>query len=583
MSTLIKQLHDNKNNVDFYPYTHANAVIGLEEKIQQAGINPGETVLVKGDPGDSAYQIAVKNGFSGTEAQWLASLKGQDGSQGPKGDIGATGAQGPQGETGPQGPQGPKGDTGEQGVQGNPGTSVTHFWNGTTLTINSASGTSSANLKGQDGHNVQSDWDETNSESLSYIKNKPFIPNANANLEYLGQATTAISSATCKSGSFYRASAQFTQNGETAHIGDIILALQDNPTAANHWDVLHTEVDTNSWQQNTQTQAGYVSAPTSNKANYIYRTDSSGNPSWGQFDNTLNVEILSDLNNATEGKFFRNNEGAANLPSGCTYVSGFTSSRGSNNYRDQVCIGGNEIYFRQITSRIDSDGTQKFYWTDWYKCAKSSDLNSYLPITGGTLSGNNQSIRVNPNRVNGPSTSILTLDSNARSEDPDSGGNSTDAYTSIKLYSYANAYQDDGGADVNIEDRYIEFTSNDLRPYYNAQVDLGVQNKAWKNVYASNGFFQTSDINKKNIHEEISLEKAYDLIDKCQTILYDLKDDEYHKEQIGMIAQEVEEFFPEIVITGEDNSKSLDYSRLTVVILRVLKDVINRLSKLEEK
>jgi hypothetical protein len=32
-----------------------------------------------GPPGKSAYQIAVDNGFVGTEAQWLASLQGADG------------------------------------------------------------------------------------------------------------------------------------------------------------------------------------------------------------------------------------------------------------------------------------------------------------------------------------------------------------------------------------------------------------------------------------------------------------------------------------------------------------------------
>lgn len=90
----------------------------------------------KGDPGDSAYQIAVNNGYTGTEAEWLDSLKGDTGAtgpQGPKGDTGATGAQGPQGEaftyedfTAEQlaaltGPQGPKGDTGPQGPQGEKG------------------------------------------------------------------------------------------------------------------------------------------------------------------------------------------------------------------------------------------------------------------------------------------------------------------------------------------------------------------------------------------------------------------------------------------------------------------------------
>ena len=51
----------------------------------------------KGDPGESAYQIAVDHGYQGTEEEWLASLHG------------ATGA------TGPQGPQGPQGEPGVSG------------------------------------------------------------------------------------------------------------------------------------------------------------------------------------------------------------------------------------------------------------------------------------------------------------------------------------------------------------------------------------------------------------------------------------------------------------------------------------
>ena len=50
-----------------------------------------------GDPGASAYGVAVANGFVGTEAAWLASLvgaKGDDGDQGPPGADGADGADG---------------------------------------------------------------------------------------------------------------------------------------------------------------------------------------------------------------------------------------------------------------------------------------------------------------------------------------------------------------------------------------------------------------------------------------------------------------------------------------------------------
>ena len=35
--------------------------------------------IVRGKEGKSAYEVAVKNGFSGTEAEWLASLKGEKG------------------------------------------------------------------------------------------------------------------------------------------------------------------------------------------------------------------------------------------------------------------------------------------------------------------------------------------------------------------------------------------------------------------------------------------------------------------------------------------------------------------------
>ena len=32
--------------------------------------------------GFSAYEIAVKNGFTGTEEEWLASIRGEDGNDG---------------------------------------------------------------------------------------------------------------------------------------------------------------------------------------------------------------------------------------------------------------------------------------------------------------------------------------------------------------------------------------------------------------------------------------------------------------------------------------------------------------------
>lgn len=79
----------------------------------------------KGDKGDigevgndglSAYEIAVKNGYIGTEPEWLLSLKGDKGDTGEQGLQGIQGLQGEKGnpgEQGIQGEQGPKGDKGD--------------------------------------------------------------------------------------------------------------------------------------------------------------------------------------------------------------------------------------------------------------------------------------------------------------------------------------------------------------------------------------------------------------------------------------------------------------------------------------
>lgn len=74
-------------------------------------------------PGYSAYESAKKYGFKGTEKEWLATLKGEQGDVGPQGPTGPAGPQGLRGEKGPQGPEGPKGEPGPPGPPGSGGDS----------------------------------------------------------------------------------------------------------------------------------------------------------------------------------------------------------------------------------------------------------------------------------------------------------------------------------------------------------------------------------------------------------------------------------------------------------------------------
>lgn len=71
-----------------------------------------------GTEGASAYQLARAQGYGGTQAQWLASLKGD---KGDRGDVGPAGAKGDVGSAGPQGIRGVQGDTGPTGARGNAG------------------------------------------------------------------------------------------------------------------------------------------------------------------------------------------------------------------------------------------------------------------------------------------------------------------------------------------------------------------------------------------------------------------------------------------------------------------------------
>ena len=100
----------------------------------------------KGTDGKSAYQIAVEQGYQGSESDWLSSLKGdkgEKGNTGAKGNPGQDGAEGKsayaiavehgyedseekwllslKGEKGDTGERGEKGDTGDRGLQGVPG------------------------------------------------------------------------------------------------------------------------------------------------------------------------------------------------------------------------------------------------------------------------------------------------------------------------------------------------------------------------------------------------------------------------------------------------------------------------------
>ncbi len=123
----------------------------------------------KGTDGKSAYQIAVEQGYQGSESDWLSSLKGDKGNTGAKGNPGQDGADGKsayaiavehgyedseekwllslKGEKGDTGERGEKGDAGVAGKDGfSPIAAVAKDGSAVTITITDVNGTTTVTL-----------------------------------------------------------------------------------------------------------------------------------------------------------------------------------------------------------------------------------------------------------------------------------------------------------------------------------------------------------------------------------------------------------------------------------------------------
>lgn len=117
------------------PHTHplgdlqqSSAAVGQVPQWNGSSWVPADVEGGSGGPpgpaGKSAYQIAVDNGFVGTESEWLESLVGEEGPEGPEGPQGDPGPKGDQGDQGPKGDDGADGapgSKGDKGDQGDPG------------------------------------------------------------------------------------------------------------------------------------------------------------------------------------------------------------------------------------------------------------------------------------------------------------------------------------------------------------------------------------------------------------------------------------------------------------------------------
>jgi len=91
---------------------------------------------------------------------------------------------------------------------------------------------------------------------------------------------------------------------------------------------------------------------------------------------------------------------------------------------------------------------------------------------------------------------------------------------------------------------------------------------------------------KSNIKPLLSISNKVNLL---QPVEYEWNKDEFPENnfpdgnQVGLIAQEVEKLFPEIVATKKDGYKSIDYSKISVLLIQAIKEQSDEINKMKRE
>ena len=103
-------------------------------------------------------------------------------------------------------------------------------------------------------------------------------------------------------------------------------------------------------------------------------------------------------------------------------------------------------------------------------------------------------------------------------------------------------------------------------------------------VYAellADSFVCASDRNLKN--NIIDIDNALESVEKMRGVYHYWNDKNQSQErQIGVIAQEVQAVYPELVQLGENGYLSVNYPKLTAVLLQSIKELNGNMKEMDE-
>ena len=193
-------------------------------------------------------------------------------------------------------------------------------------------------------------------------------------VQYLGTVANANELAALNpnsAGDFCRVSTAFGGY----HVGDLLLCktVKSGSTAAT-WDVIHGEMDKDTWTANSHDANGFVTKG-EGQANKVWKTDANGNPAWRDDANTNTAHLHT--------------AGAGLVISGNGDVSGTTTYKAAlvSETKDAAAAGTGKLY----AVKVDKNGklAVNVPWTDT-DTKVTSAANHYTPTadSGAALSAN---------------------------------------------------------------------------------------------------------------------------------------------------------------------------------------------------
>ena len=333
--------------------------------------------------------------------------------------------------------------------------------------------------------------------------------------------------ATHKVGWTYKVSSAGTYAGQNCEVGDLILCTTDGTSANDaHWTVVQTNND------------GCVSGPAS---------AISGN--FAAFDGATGKLIKDSGYNSNSFQ-----------PAGSYAAASHTHD---------------DRYYTE--SEIDSKLAGKSNTGHTHDYAPSSHSHSNYSLTSHTHSNYSTTGHTHnyagSSSAGGSATSAVKLDTTTAGSATQpcyfaNGKPSACTYTlgksvpSNAVFTDTNTTNTAGGSNTTSTIYPVGMTSQ--ASYAQTYTPAGVTIQSGTKVYASGGFFQSSDETLKVFHDDIKVD--FEKLKKIPKVYYSWKYDESAKQYIGTSAQKVQEIYPELVeVDNESNKLSVDYPKFTMV------------------